>query len=34
MLLADLNSAVKHFENQREYQSPFRGRRGKMHRNC
>ncbi len=34
MLLADLKSAVKHFENQREYQSPYRGRRGTMHRNC
>lgn len=34
MLLADLKSAVEHFERQTEYQSTHRDRRGRMHKIC
>ena len=32
MLLADLKSAVDHFENQSGYKSPHEGKRGKVHK--
>jgi glutamate decarboxylase len=34
MLLVDLKTAVKHFESQKDYQSPYHGRRGKTHKTC
>jgi hypothetical protein len=34
MLLADLKSAVDHFESQPGYLSPYRQRRGKVSKNC
>ncbi len=34
MLLADLKAAVDHFDRQKEYQSPHRGRHGKTHKVC
>jgi len=34
MLLADLKSAVEHFEKQPGYQSPYKDRQGKVHKNC
>ncbi|QDT35929.1 glutamate decarboxylase [Stratiformator vulcanicus] len=34
MLLADLKSAVAHFESQPGYRSPYQDRQGKVHKNC